>query len=58
MKTTQTMIVATAALTGLAILIWNRITSRNTLQEISNDETREKGRHLNSLFSRLKQQHP
>jgi hypothetical protein len=56
MKTTGIMLLATAALTGLAIVMWNRIMSRQTREQLSDGEPMQRSRHLNPVFSRMKQQ--
>jgi len=55
MKTTGIIVIASAALTGLAIIMWNRIMSRQSREQLSHGEPMQRSRHVNPVFSRMKQ---
>jgi len=56
MKTTSTIVLATAALTGLALFLWNRMANKQATTELDEGRPMERSRHRNPVFSRLKQQ--
>ncbi len=56
MKTTSTIILATAALTGLALVLWNRMVKRTSNMQLEEDHSMERSRHRTPVFSRTKQQ--
>ena len=53
MKTTTTILLAAAALSGLALILWNRMVKKETLKQIAG-ELLDSSKHRTPVFSGIK----